>query len=105
MQDAPPANVPAAGEDGVRLGHIVVLSREKSVGVIAGLVPETGTGKVNVALPSFSTATALGLSDVVVPTVPVTKPIVGGVLRSSFTRVVPWAMYTLPRLSTVMPTG
>jgi hypothetical protein len=76
VQLVPPAIAKAWEEDGVVCKHVEELSQAKFAGTL-GLVPDTGNGKVRVALPSLLTVTVRGLSVLVEPTRVLAKARVG----------------------------
>jgi hypothetical protein len=87
-QDAPAARDPAE-EPAAMIGHVVAPPPVivKFVAMV-GLLPGEGTGKVNGALPKFSTVMVCGLSGLVEPTGVEAKVRLGASARSSFkTRV------------------
>jgi hypothetical protein len=84
-QDAPAASVPVVEEALLRSGQAEapLLLKEKFAAML-GLLPVDGIGKVNVALPMFSTVTVWGLSVLVEPTTVLAKLRLGGSAKSSF---------------------
>ncbi len=83
-QNAPGASVPAAEEPLLISGQAdaaPVLSVKFAV--MLGLLPLDGIGKLNAALPTFSTVTVFGLSVLVAPTAVLAKVRLGGSAKSS----------------------
>ena len=84
-QEAPAASVPAVDELVVKRGQadVTALSKTK-LSEMLGLFPVVGTGKLRVALPSFSTVTVRGLSVLVAPTAVPENARLGISAKSSF---------------------
>jgi hypothetical protein len=88
-QVCPAASVPAAEEPALTCVHedALLVFSVKFV-VMLGLFPLDGTGKLNAALPMFSTVTVFGLSLLVEPADVLAKLKLGGLAK--------FTLYTLP---------
>jgi len=85
-QDAPAASVPAVDEPLLISGQAEApLLFSVKFAETSGLLPDTGIGKLNAALPTFATVTVCGLSVLVEPTTVLAKLKLGGSAKSSFT--------------------
>jgi hypothetical protein len=82
-QDASTANVPGEEEPELTRGQAeaTLLSRIKLVEML-GLFPPEGTAKLNAELPTFSSVTVCGLSELVFPTAVAANCRIGGSVKS-----------------------